>query len=648
MNRSVRLLATAATSLIGVLLIWPVAASAAGLDASIDHSEISGRVLRMLVSVPGVEPVDLNSVAISIGGAETSAKAEEASQAAGLSRTTILAIDTSKSMAGARISEAKKAANAYLSQVPANVKVGIVTFDSRVNTRLAPTLDRAAARRVIGGLTLALRTHLYDGVLGAVRALGTGGARQILLLSDGKDTTGDPLGGLVKTLSKADAKLDVISLQQSDSGNAALNAMAEATNGQVINALDPKALSAAFASEADALARQVLVTATVPASEKATDANVTVTLRAGSETYTDTAFLTVRDHQASPAPETQNPLPVTSALALPRQVVLGAIVAIGMGIIGIGTALSLRPRSSSRGLTIEDQIGVYGATGMRSGQDGAEIRSNSQGPSSLTAQAKHAAESVLANNRGVEAKIAKMLEGSGLSLRPAEWLIVHTLIVLGSAAVGVLIGAGNPVLIVLLILFGFAAPWLYLKFKTSRRLAAFGASLPDTLQLMSGSLSAGLSLAQSLDTIVREGSEPITSEYRRVIVESRLGVPLEDALEGVAERMESRDFEWVVMAIRIQRQVGGNLAELLQTVAATLREREFLRRHVKALSAEGRLSAYILCGLPPAFLGYLTLTKWDYVRPLFVSPVGWLMLGTIVVLLLGGAFWMSKVVKAEL
>ena len=130
---------------------------------------------------------------------------------------------------------------------------------------------------------------------------------------------------------------------------------------------------------------------------------------------------------------------------------------------------------------------------------------------------------------------------------------------------------------------------------------------------MSGSLSAGLSLAQSIDTIVREGDEPIASEFRRVVVETRLGVTLEDSLEGVAERMESHDFDWVVMAIRIQREVGGNLAELLLTVAATLREREYLRRHVSALSAEGRLSCYILGGLPPGFLVYLALTKPDYV-----------------------------------
>jgi tight adherence protein B len=117
--------------------------------------------------------------------------------------------------------------------------------------------------------------------------------------------------------------------------------------------------------------------------------------------------------------------------------------------------------------------------------------------------------------------------------------------------------------------------------------------------LVSGALSAGLSLPQAIDTIMRDGVEPMSGEFRRALVEARLGVDIEDALDGVAERMSSKDFEWVVMAVRIQRQVGGNLSELLLTVSTTLREREFLRRQVRSLSAEGRLSAYILCGLPP-------------------------------------------------
>ena len=163
---------------------------------------------------------------------------------------------------------------------------------------------------------------------------------------------------------------------------------------------------------------------------------------------------------------------------------------------------------------------------------------------------------------------------------------------------------------------------MWLGFKRSRRRKTFSKGLPDTLQLMAGSLTAGLSLAQSIDTIVNEGIEPISSEFRRVLVETRLGVSLETALEGVAERFDSKDFAWVVMAINIQRRVGGNLAELLDTVAATIREREYMRRQVAALAAEGKLSAFVLGGLPPLFFIYLLLHEVRLRLGPVVTPAG--------------------------
>ena len=140
---------------------------------------------------------------------------------------------------------------------------------------------------------------------------------------------------------------------------------------------------------------------------------------------------------------------------------------------------------------------------------------------------------------------------------------------------------------------------------------------------MAGSLSAGLSLAQSVDTVVHEGPEPIAREFKRVLVETRIGVPLEDAFEGVAARFGSEDFAWVVMAIRIQRQVGGNLAELLTTVAATMREREYLRRQVQTLSrprASCRRSSSPR--LPPGCSCYVFLTQPDYIEPLYTDRSG--------------------------
>lgn len=643
-RRAIAVVGLAAASVALTIPSW-----ASGSGASIDHAQVRKGEVKLLVSVPGTQPVDLSSVAVTIDGTGTKSTAESASSAGDISRTTMLVIDTSRSMAGARITEAKKAADAYLAQVPANVKVGIVTFDRSVRNRLKPTLDRGAARKVISGLTLSLQTSLYAGVTDAVSALGTGGQRQILLLSDGKDTTHSSIATPISALKASKVKLDVVSLQQSDSGNRSLNQMAQASGGQVINAQDPKALSTAFTSEADVLARQVLVTVTVPHSQKAGSASVEVSLTSGGATYSDSAYVRVLPQAASPSPK-QTPLPPVpvqpAVIAIPRAAMLGGVAAIGLGLLGVIVALFRSSRPANRPTSLAEQIGVYGPESKKPGKrSGAQ---SSTGSGALTDQARHAAESLLAGNRGLEARIAKRLDGAGVAMRPAEWLLMHVGIVLVCALIGILFFASSPILLIVLVPLGLLGPWLWLVVKKTRRLAAFGAGLADNLQLMSGSLSAGLSLAQSVDTIVRQGVEPIASEYRRVIVESRLGVPLEDALEGVADRMQSRDFTWVVMAIRIQREVGGNLAELLLTVAATLREREYLRRHVKALSAEGRLSCWILGGLPPGFLLYLTLSKPDYVSVLYTTPIGWVMLGAMAVMITVGVFWMSKVAKVEL
>jgi tight adherence protein B len=187
----------------------------------------------------------------------------------------------------------------------------------------------------------------------------------------------------------------------------------------------------------------------------------------------------------------------------------------------------------------------------------------------LLGGAKTAAAGILKRNAGLEAKLAARLDAAGSELKPAEWLLVHSGVALVVTLLGLLLSGGNLVLGFVFLGLGILCPWIYLGFARRKRRKAFGRALPDTLQLISGSLAAGLSLAQSLDTVANDGTEPVASEFRRVLVETRLGVNLEDALQGVADRFESKDFGWVVMAIGIQRQVGGNLAELLDTVAAT-------------------------------------------------------------------------------
>ncbi|MDI6908944.1 type II secretion system F family protein [Nocardioides sp.] len=316
-------------------------------------------------------------------------------------------------------------------------------------------------------------------------------------------------------------------------------------------------------------------------------------------------------------------------------------VAVGLGLLAALVLLS--PPARSAELTPAERVTAY--VGV-AGDGGAAIGPPGHRPDAL-AQATGAAAQVLRSNRGLEDRIRHRLEGAGSRLEPAEWLLVHTALFVLTGLVGLLLGTGNVVLFVMFLALGGVGPWLYLGVRRGRRRKAFSAAVPETLQLMSGSLSAGLSLAQSAETVTREGADPVAAEFRRALVETRLGVPLEDALEGVADRFDSADLAWAVMAIRIQRQVGGNLAELLDTVAETMREREYVRRQVAALSAEGRLSAWVLGSLPVAFLAYLLLVNREYVMPLFEDPRGIVLLAGAALWLAVGAFWMSRLVRVE-
>ncbi|HEX4818448.1 MAG TPA: type II secretion system F family protein, partial [Nonomuraea sp.] len=248
---------------------------------------------------------------------------------------------------------------------------------------------------------------------------------------------------------------------------------------------------------------------------------------------------------------------------------------------------------------------------------------------------------------GLEERLQRRLDAGAVPLKPAEWILIQAALVLFLPLIGFFFSGRNIMITILAAAFALFAPFLFLVIKESRRRKTFVDALPDTLQLMAGSLSAGYSLPQACDSVVREGRDPIATEFNRSLVETRLGVPIEDALEGIADRMRSRDWAWVVMAIRVQREVGGNLAELLLTVAATLRDRARIRRQIQTLSAEGRLSAWILGGLPIVFSLYLLTARPSYILMLTKEPLGWLMIAGGVIMMSIGGLWMKKIVNVE-
>jgi tight adherence protein B len=188
---------------------------------------------------------------------------------------------------------------------------------------------------------------------------------------------------------------------------------------------------------------------------------------------------------------------------------------------------------------------------------------------------------------------------------------------------------------------------LVLSVATGRRRAAFAEQLPDMLRLIAGSLQSGFSLPQAVGAVVGEGSQPAAGEFSRALAEVRVGADLGDALNRVAGRMGSADLRLTVMAVRIQREVGGNLAEVLNNSVGTMRERAFLRRQVRALSAEGRMSAYILLALPFGVGAWFFFVDPKYMSLLYTTAPGLLMLAGSGVLMALGVFWMRKLIDIE-
>jgi tight adherence protein B len=249
--------------------------------------------------------------------------------------------------------------------------------------------------------------------------------------------------------------------------------------------------------------------------------------------------------------------------------------------------------------------------------------------------------------KGYEEKVLLLLQRAGWPMRVSEFLLIRGAAgILGFFAGAVFFRSGW--IGILLFAVGVVTPRIVLKYRIEKRSSAFYAALPDTLQIFAGSLEAGYGLMQVIDTVVQESSPPTSTEFSRVLSESRLGMPLDESLERMADRVGGEDFRWVVLAINIQRQVGGNLASLLSNVASTLRERNAVRRQVKVLSAEGRLSAIVLVVLPFLLAAFVSLTNPEYLQELLIRPIGRLLIIGGVAFMAFGAVWIRKIIRVEI
>jgi tight adherence protein B len=246
---------------------------------------------------------------------------------------------------------------------------------------------------------------------------------------------------------------------------------------------------------------------------------------------------------------------------------------------------------------------------------------------------------------GLLAKVELMLEQADLPIRPAEAMLyvpVFSVIVLVLCLLLL-----PPATAIVLAAIAFASPFGYLMYRKQQRLKEFERQLPDTLTLLAGAMRAGFSFMQGLETVANESQGAMRRELQRAFTEARLGRAIEEALDETAVRMGSKDLAWAVMAIRIQREVGGNLAQLLDTVADTMTKRERLRREIKTLTAEGRFSGILVSLFAPVFGLFLFLTKRDYISLLWSESMGVICLIGAAVASVIGWFWIRKIVNIE-
>jgi len=247
---------------------------------------------------------------------------------------------------------------------------------------------------------------------------------------------------------------------------------------------------------------------------------------------------------------------------------------------------------------------------------------------------------------GFSSRLDAKLEQAGLPMKAGEFVALTAVCAVAGGVLGAFLLA-NIIFVLMVAVVAGLIPYVWLVRARSQRQKKMAEQLADVLSILASSLRAGHSFLQALDQVANEIKDPSASEFHRVVSEIRLGRSVDDAMVEMADRIGSEDMRWAVMAVNIQRQVGGNLAEVLDIVATTVRERAYIHRQVRVLSAEGRISIGILSALPFGIFFYLTLVNPDYVGVLFTHPIGRILLVGGATLMGLGILVMTRIVRID-
>jgi len=559
---------------------------------------------------------------------------------AGTRLATVVLVDVSGSMADdGALTRAKAGIDTLVDQLGSGDQMAVVSFTNDVTVESGFSSDAGQLKGAVEDLVAPRdgRTALYDGLRKAASMLDGVDDLQpnIVLVTDGFDDASEAsLASTRAALVSSGAALYVVDLNhvgQTDTKN--LGGIIARTGGTIISAASEKDVKAAFQSFSTALNSQFVASY----KSNATQGSVNVTVGLGSQKREVSYVVGAKVEGAATGQVVTKPSSFGPAWLRSGTGALVAFALVGLAMaLGAYAFASLATKDNS-GLTA--MLQPYAEDGGMTEGDGALAQ---------TAILQRAVELTedFAERQGLLVKVEGLLERADLPLRAAEALFFYGagIVVLG---LGAIFGIGLVPGLLVTALVALVPPAV-VNFIASRRAKKFVSLLPDTLNLLAGSLRAGYSLMQGVEAVSREVEEPMGKELRRVVTESRLGREIEDSMEAVAARMDSPDFAWAVMAVRIQREVGGNLAELLLTVADTMVQRDRLRRDVSALTAEGKISAIILGLLPIGLGGFMWMSNPVYMAPLSQTGMGQALMGLASVSAGIGFIWMKKIINIEI
>jgi tight adherence protein B len=612
-------------ALLAVLVLAP-AAYAAGEVKAVDTGEFPRIKLTVLAPSTSATPPGLTQNGQPVAGLEATN--------IGASKSVVIAIDRSQSMAGQALDQATAAARAFVAAKPPGDRVSVLAFGSTAFSLTGfstSTTDADSALRTI--TPDAVRgTALYNAVVEGSHLLAgeTMPARILILLTDGANASeGASLEEAVQAAQDAGVAVYAIGIEGTQFSPDPVRQIASETNGQYYGAASPEVLAEVYNSIAQDLRRtwqMEYMTNARPGDQL----ELTVEFPGGDDvTQTVTA-----PGQAPPAPKGASPvLPsffYTSDWGLP---VLAGVVGL-LALLAVAFALA-----APKGSWLKGRIEPHTASHKRQ----VVKRERESRKVALFAPLFKATESVFGKFRQWK-KLDQVLQRADVPLKTAEF--AYIILAAGLAAGFVAAIFEPPVWAIPLAFVGGASiPYLVVLQKARKRLNAFEEQLPDILITMAASLKAGHSFRQGMQSVVDEGVDPAHREFKRVLTEARLGRPMDDALNEMAARIGSKNFEFVMSAVTIQRQVGGSLASLFDMVADTVRQRQQFRRKIRGLTAMGRMSAYVLVGLPFVVGGAIYLINRAYMEPLLYTSTGHKLILLLLVMMGIGSAVLKKIVS---